>query len=97
MLFIADSASHSVCFGGGFRKLKLMQLACSSEGAEGNKYVGFAYVWRYHVIISHRSAGCLEDGRKIWHKVQGQQELAELYKQHKCTLDRFEFLVLYWG
>lgn len=36
------SASHSVCFGGGFRKLKLMQLACSSEGGEGNKYVGFA-------------------------------------------------------
>lgn len=84
-----------MCFGGGFRKLKLLQLACSSEGGEGNEYDGFAHAWRYHAIISYRSACFLEDSLKILHKVQGQQELAELYRQHECTLDRFEFLVLY--
>lgn len=58
-------------FGGGFRKLKLTQLACFSEGGEGKKYAAFAHVWRNHAIISYRNAWFLEDDLKIWHKVQG--------------------------
>lgn len=74
-----------------------MQLACFSEGGEGKKYDDFAHVWRYHAITSYERACFLEDNLKIWHKVKGQQELAELYRQHEYTLNRFELLVLYWG
>lgn len=87
-----------MCFGGGLRKLKLMQLACFSEGGEGKKYIVFAHVWRYHVIISYRSACFFETALKFGIRYKAKQScIAKLYKQHECTLNRFEFLVLYWG
>jgi len=45
--------------------------------------------------LSHRNACSMEDSLKIWHNVQGQQELSELYRQHQRTLDRVEFFVVY--